>query len=83
MDWLRDHAYLATWLALPVAVIVGFLQAKKTQFANVNWFRLIIYFTFLTALAAAFTPTFDQEARWYARYLVSVLLGVIIVSRRE
>jgi hypothetical protein len=83
MNWLSDHAYLASWLAIPVAILTAFLQAKKKHFVEIDWFRLIIYFSFLTSLAVVFTPTFDQTARDYAKYLISVLLGVIIVSRKQ
>jgi hypothetical protein len=79
--WLQHYAYLATWLALPVTLLAGFLQAKKANFTGVSWFRLLIYFTFVTCLAVAFTPTFDNEARSVARSLIFMLLGVIIVSR--
>ena len=63
MNWLRDHVYVATWLGLVGTVILAILQARKTDFAEIDWFRLIIYFSFFTALGVIFTPTFDQFAR--------------------
>ena len=83
MNWLRDHVYVATWLGLVGTVILAILQARKTDFAEIDWFRLIIYFSFFTALGVVFTPTFDQFARDYAKYLASALLAVIIVSRKQ
>jgi hypothetical protein len=83
MNWLKENVYIAAWLALPVTLFIGLYQARKTEFKTVKWFRLLTYFTFLTALAVAFTPTFEAETHQFARYLVSVLLAVIIVSRHE
>ncbi len=83
MDWLKNHVYVATWLGLFVTVIFTFLNARKTQFFEIDWFRFVIYFSFFTCLAVVFTPTFDQTARDFARYLSYSLLGVIIVSRKQ
>ena len=38
-------------------------QTKKANFANVDWFRLLTYFAFLSSLAVVFTPKFDLQAR--------------------
>jgi len=83
MNWLRENAFLATWLALPVALLVGFFQAKKANFANVDWTRFMMYFGFLTSLAVVFTPKFDQHSRSYAEFLATFLIGSIIVSRKQ
>jgi hypothetical protein len=83
VNWLKSNVYLASWLALPVAVLMGFLQAKKSNFTNISWFRMLMYFAFLTSLAVTFTPIFDQDSRTRAWYLVTMLLAVIIVSRHE
>jgi hypothetical protein len=37
--WLETHVWLATWLALPVAIVVGFIQSARTKFKEVDWFR--------------------------------------------
>jgi hypothetical protein len=83
MDWLKGHVYVATWLGLVVTVVLTFLKAKQTHFVQIDWFRFLLYFSFFTCLAVVFTPTFDQPARDYARYLSYSLLGVIIVSRKQ
>ena len=83
MNWLRDNAFLATWLALPVMLLVGFFQAKKANFVNVDWTRFVMYFGFVTSLAVAFTLKFDQQARLFAQFLSTFLLGAILVSRRQ
>lgn len=80
MNWLESHVWLAAWLALPVAIIVGLIQNVKTKFEQVNWSRSLLYLAFLTALAVAFTPTFDESARSEARYIIAVGIGVLIVD---
>lgn len=83
INWLKDHAYLATWLALPVTIVAAVVQNWHKQFEEVEWSRLLIYVTFLTALAIAFTPTFDQASRELARYLVSFLIVFLIIDRKQ
>jgi len=79
-NWLESHAWLAGWLALPVAITIGVIQNVKTKFEQVNWGRSLIYLAFLTSLAVAFTPTFDESARSEARYIIAVGIGVLIVD---
>jgi hypothetical protein len=81
MNWLRDHDYIATWLGVPLSVILEFVRAKTTHFAQADWFWSIISFAFFTSFAVVITPTFDMTARLFAKYVGSFLLGVIIVSR--
>jgi hypothetical protein len=80
--WLETHAWLAAWLALPVAIVVGTIQSARTKFEHVDWARSLIYIAFLTALAVAFTPTFDASARAEARYIVAVGIGILIVDMK-
>jgi hypothetical protein len=80
--WLESHAYLAAWLALPVAIATAFIQNAKTQFKEVDWSRTLLYLAFLTALPVAFTPTFDESARETARYLVSAGVAFLIIDRK-
>ena len=83
MDWLRDHSYLAAWLALPVAIIVAFFQNKNRKFSEVDWSRILIYLAFLIALAVTLTPAFDEFARGVAKIIVFAGLGFLIVDRRR
>jgi len=83
MGWLSDHAYLATWLALPVAIVAIIVQNRSSRFAEVDWSRSLIYLAFLTSLAVAFTPTFDQTARTTAYFLLFSLLAFLIVDRKQ
>jgi hypothetical protein len=80
VDWLKDYSYLAGWLAIPVAFIVAFVQNKDKKLSEVDWSRLLIYFTFLVAVAATFTPAFDKTARDAARTIVFMILGFLIVD---
>jgi len=83
MDWLRDHSYLAAWLALPVAIFVVILQNKGKKLAEMDWSRLLIYLAFLIALAVTITPTFDKTARDITKLIVFMGLGFLIVDRRR
>jgi len=66
MDWFKDHAYMAPWLAPCVTVIVALLQ-NKGRFANINWKVLMFYTVFLVAFALGFVPSLDEKTRTYAR----------------
>jgi len=83
MEWLRDHSYLAAWLALPVAILVAFFQNKGKKLADLDWSRLLIYIAFLISLAVTLTPTFDSTARDAAKIMVFAGLGFLIVDRKK
>lgn len=80
-QWLESHAWLAAWLALPVAIVVGILQGVKTKFERIDWRRSLIYIAFLTSLAVAFTPRFDETARAFARAIVGIGFGFLLLYR--
>jgi hypothetical protein len=82
MNWLREHAYLATWLGPAATIIVAIIQNRHKGFAEVDWSRILLYVAFLTSLAVVFTPTFDETARKFAKFLVYALLGFLIVERK-
>ena len=81
MNWLKDHVFLATWLALPVALIIAWVNKRKAEGMAFDWFRFIFYFSFLACLGVAFTPQFDVKARTTANDLIYFLLGAIIVYK--
>ena len=83
MDWLNTHSYLASWLALPVAIIIAIFQNKGKKVSDIDWPRMLIYLAFLASLAVMFTPTFDHTARDAARTLVFMGIGFLIVDRRR
>jgi hypothetical protein len=78
MNWLRDHVFLATWLALPIMIVAAIVQNWGKQSSETDWSRLLLQFAFLTALCVAFTTTLDGTARDLARYLVCFLLVFLI-----
>jgi hypothetical protein len=82
MHWLETHAWLAAWLAIPVAVVIGVIQVVRTDFKQLDWSRSLLYLAFLVGLAVAFTPNFDESSRSEARYLVAVGIGFLIVDMR-
>jgi di/tricarboxylate transporter len=69
MSWLEGHAYLAAWLALPVAFIVAIVQNIRGKAEQVEWRQIVFLFIFLLCLAVAFSPAFDTTARDYAKYI--------------
>jgi Na+-transporting NADH:ubiquinone oxidoreductase subunit NqrB len=81
MNWFRENAFLAGWLALPLAAIFGIIQLRRTPAAPIDWFRVLMYFAFLVCLAAAFTPSLDESARSYGRWLASFLIGAILLYK--
>jgi hypothetical protein len=74
--------YLAAWLALPVMVVIAIVQNVKTKFEQVDWSRTLIYFTLLTCLGVAFTPTFDLQARSMAEFLIPAGFFFLILDRK-
>lgn len=82
MNWLRQNVYLAAWLSPVVAIVVAIVQNRHRKSNEVDWSRLLIYIAFLTALAVAFTPTFDDGIRSVASGLVYAGLGFLIVDRK-
>jgi hypothetical protein len=82
MNWFEAHAYLAAWLALPVAIIIGVIQNAKTRFQKVDWPRSLIYVVFLSSLGVAFTPTFAEGPRSMADMLLVICLMIIAADRK-
>jgi len=68
MDWFKDHAYLAPWLA-PIVTIAAALIQKKGNLDAVNWHIVLLYGIFFSSLTVAFNSSFDTSARDYARMI--------------
>jgi hypothetical protein len=85
MEWLKDHAYLASWLALPIAIIIGILQIRRpvSDGKPIHWTRVLFTFLCLVSFPIVITPTFDESARSFGRYVFSFTLGGLIMMRRE
>jgi hypothetical protein len=74
MDWLKDHAYIATWLSPIIAIIIG-LSKSTGKLARLNWQEFVGLFLLCSSIAIVMTPTFDDKARDFARMLAIFLLG--------
>jgi hypothetical protein len=83
MNWLKNYAWLANWLSLPVMIIIAIIQGAKAGVRNMDLAGIAIILAFLSSIAVAFTPTFDDTARSFARYLVTFLIVVIIWDRKK
>jgi hypothetical protein len=83
MHWLEIHVYLAAWLSLIVALISLFMQNLRGNFQQIDWSRSLIYIAFLTGLAVAISPTFDERARTAGWILVSTLIWFLIIDRKQ
>jgi hypothetical protein len=82
MHWFESYVYLAAWLSLLVALVSFFMQNVKANFTGIDWSRSLLYIAFLTCLAVAISPMFDEKARTWAGGLVIALLGFLIVDRK-
>jgi hypothetical protein len=80
MSWLESHAYIATWLALPVMIGTVFFQNARTGLEKIDWTRPLIYFVILTCLGVVFTPIFDERARGFAQILLYMGFGAWIMD---
>lgn len=63
VQWLKDNAFLAEWLALPIAIFAAVVQnwGKKPQEIDIT--NGLYYLAFLTALASAFNPAMPLDIR--------------------
>lgn len=83
LAWLRENAYLAAWLALPVAIVIGIFQNAKLGIENFDWGRNLMYLAFLVALGVRFTPSIEESIRHDAGYLMAMLIGFFIVDAKR
>jgi hypothetical protein len=77
MKWLEQHAYLAAWLALPIALVPPLLG--KLQGKPINSTKVLLQVAFVFCLAAVFTPVFEDAARMFAAVFAVVLLIFIFI----
>src|SRR5579863_2692247 len=74
MQWLKDHAFLAEWLALPLALFVAVLQNWGKKPADIDITNGLYYLAFLTALASEFNPSMPTDIRISANGILFFLL---------
>jgi hypothetical protein len=77
MEWLKSHAFLATWLSPVIAVAIAVLRNKQTG-GSIDVRRMVVYIAFLTALAVVFTPGFEPDAKLTARTIALLGFGFLV-----
>ncbi len=80
MGWLKDHAWMANWLAVVVAIVIASVQGLRAREGKFNWARLVIYFGFLSSFAIVLTPAFDTTARVVAELIALASFAYIIAE---
>lgn len=82
MEWLKEHVYLAAWLALPVTVIVAFIQNKKAAVMAESFplRKMMAYLMFLICFPLSLTPTIELGVRGFVGTLAVCLLIVILLT---
>jgi hypothetical protein len=83
MNWLKDHAWLAGWLALPIAILNIFTQLKQSPSKEIDWTWTVIFMTFGITLGITFTPLFDAKSRSFAQTLAMLSFFAILFNRRR
>jgi hypothetical protein len=80
MSWLKEHVYLAAWLALPITVLVAFIQNKKaeTKAESFPLKKSLMYLLFLICFPIALTPWVEFGVRFFCG-VASILLFLLIV----
>jgi hypothetical protein len=81
VDWLQYNGYLLAWAAVSLTTLVLLVRSRKDSFGFSDWLRYFACIAFLTALAVAFTPTFDSQVRTYAWYSFASIVALSIFVR--
>lgn len=79
-QWLESHAYIAAWLALPVAILVALYQTKGLSFENVDWQRLIVNVLLIVSLAVVLNPDTADKVRITANSILFMTLAATLVG---
>jgi len=77
MDWLKNHEFLAAWLNIPLAVVLAVLQGRRPDSKPLSMKFVVVYFAFLTCLAAMLSPL-DTHMREGGTMAFYVLLFYIL-----
>jgi hypothetical protein len=81
MNWFQAHAYVAAWLS-PTITLIGIILGNRSGGGTpVSWSKLMLYVSFLTCLAAVFTPQLELPARYFAGTVLMIELGYFLVDR--
>ena len=82
MDWFKEHVYVASWVSPLIAIAIALVKGKG-QSERTSTFWLVIDLAFLSSLAVAFTPYFDDQARSFARTFCMVSFGAILIGKHR
>lgn len=77
MDWLKEHAYLATWMSPVLALIIAIVKGKKGE-AKAEVREFILYLVLLMSFAIMVTPTFEPVVRGFVGVVFFFLLVFIM-----
>jgi hypothetical protein len=83
MQWLRENAFLAEWLALPVSLFAAYAQNRGKSPKEVQWEWVMIYLTFGIAFPVSLSRNFDEFAREFAKWLAMFSFIAIVFNRRR
>jgi hypothetical protein len=80
MNWLKENVYVAAWLALPITVIIAFIQNKKlaTKVESFPLRKTLAYLIFLICFPLSLSPFVELGARFFTGVLAVVLLIVLL-----
>lgn len=82
MNWLKENAFLAGWLALPLALLAVYAQNRGKKFKDIDWTWAMIYVIFGVTFGITVTKAFDDKARSFSELLAFVTFFAIIWSRK-
>jgi len=83
MDWFASHVYVASWCSLLVTVIGLVVKNARPSATQADWSSTMVYITYLTCLAVAVTPAFDEKARGMATGIVAIGFGWFLLNIRK
>jgi hypothetical protein len=55
-----QRAVIRDGIPLPVALLIGLLQARRSNYENIDWTMYVVVFAFLSSFAMVFTPVWTK-----------------------
>jgi len=77
MGWLKEHSYIAPWIAPLIALLAALIQNRKHLF-DFNWRSFTIYLTFFTLTGVELSSAFEKDVKdkvqvvWFMSFLFIV-----------
>jgi hypothetical protein len=82
MNWLKEHVYIAAWLSPVIAIAIALVKGRG-QSERTSTFWLVVDLAFLSSLAVAFNPYFDDKARNFAEFACMFSFGAILFGKHR